>query len=467
MSRRKREAVACAAAKTNAGKGVGWKIFTNPRQIWIAAVALLLLGLGAAGAFSGKYKQSFAPGNEASINAATEPQQSVTHPSLLSKEYIYAGGRMLAVEDAANSISGTTPYGTTQPNQAAKFVPDVLITASGAPSVTTTTDSAGYYLLSNLTVGGNYTVAPSKPGYVSGGNSGITSFDATLVLRCVAANQACLLTPNEKIAADTNNDGTITSFDATLILRYVAANAQTANTGDVGDWEFIPNVREYLPLPGALAGENYTAIIIGEINGSWTPPPAGSVPAPEEIQQQSETEKAGILAQAKNLSTKIADGAIPVVSTAEQSQQQQPGTEGAMQISLPEDAAAAQGSTITIPVTLTNNTGTQLSAFSFDVQFNPAFLRPAGAEAVNTTGTISGDCEVIENTVTPGKVVIAGACRNNITAAAGTLVKLRFTVVGHPNNAAPEARALKFRLTHFEDSTGRQIAVGRTNGSVR
>ena len=135
-------------------------------------------------------------------------------------------------------------------------------------STTAVTNNLGAYILDNLTAEGAYTVTPSKTGNVNG----ITPFDATLVLRCVAAGTAnCTLTNNQKLAADTNNSNSITPFDATQILRFVAANAQTNATEQVGNWKFVPDSRNYSPLSNSLTNENYEAILIGKINGSWMP----------------------------------------------------------------------------------------------------------------------------------------------------------------------------------------------------
>jgi hypothetical protein len=167
-----------------------------------------------------------------------------------------------------SSISGTVSYGTAPIGQS-KFVSVVLMSAAGTPSGTASTNSFGAYLLENLTTNNNYTVTPSKTGNING----ISPFDATLILRCVAAGPTnCTLTDNQKIAANTNGDNSISPFDATLILRFVAANAQTANTGQVGNWKFNPVSRNYTPLTGSLSNEHYEAILIGEVNGSWIAP---------------------------------------------------------------------------------------------------------------------------------------------------------------------------------------------------
>jgi hypothetical protein len=163
------------------------------------------------------------------------------------------------------SVTGTISYGTTPVNQTTKFVSSAMLTVSGgsvSPVMTTADGAFGF----NLTPNGQYTVTPSKSGEIKGS---ISSFDATLILRCVAAGNGCAFTPNQRIAGDTNNDNQITSFDATQILRFVAANSQNANTGQVGNWKFTPAAIDYLPLDSSRTNQNFEAILVGEVSGDW------------------------------------------------------------------------------------------------------------------------------------------------------------------------------------------------------
>jgi hypothetical protein len=167
------------------------------------------------------------------------------------------------------NVEGNVTYGTPLVTYPAKYVPNVSFTSSGDYSTTALTNNFGAYSLTNLFTGGYYTVTPAKTGNVNG----ISPSDATLVLRHIAANGAGpnALSANQQIAADTNGEGGITAFDATLILRYVATNSQNANTGLVGNWKFLPGSQSYQPLNGSALNQNYTAILIGEINGNWAP----------------------------------------------------------------------------------------------------------------------------------------------------------------------------------------------------
>ncbi|MDQ4120779.1 MAG: hypothetical protein M3209_04965 [Acidobacteriota bacterium] len=168
---------------------------------------------------------------------------------------------------SARCNAGTVTYGT---SLVTKRVSGVLISAVGASSANATTGSTGAYLLDNLTSGGNYTITPSKTGNVNG----ITAFDATLILRHVAAGGVGpnALTANQQLAANTDGITGVTAFDATLILRYVSANGANANTGQTGNWSFSPNQLTYNPLPNSMISQNFTAILLGEVDGDWVAP---------------------------------------------------------------------------------------------------------------------------------------------------------------------------------------------------
>jgi hypothetical protein len=179
------------------------------------------------------------------------------------------GAYTISLTSPFYNISGAVTYGTTPIGQTPKVVSNVSLAVTGATSVSATTNVLGIYSLENLTANGEYTVTPTKSGNVNG----ISPSDATMVLRHVAANGQGpnVLNPNQILAADANGDGNISPFDATLILRYIAAGAPNANTGQVGNWKFDPVSRPYQPLNIMVSNDNYSAVIVGEVNGSWTP----------------------------------------------------------------------------------------------------------------------------------------------------------------------------------------------------
>lgn len=358
-------------------------------------------------------------------------------------------------QTAATSISGNVNYAITPINQSQKKVSGVLVYATGPSNGAATSDSAGAYQINNLTAGGQYTVVASK----TGDFNGITPFDATLVLRHVAANGqgANALSANQQLAADANNSGTITPFDATLILRFVAANGKTANTGAVGDWKFAPASQSYASVSNSLTNENYEAVLIGEVNGSWTPP-ANSSAMETGAAKDDETP----------------DETNPV---SEQEDEFLAGTDDATadaEISLPIELSAANGEDVlVVPVLLTNYAGRNVSGYSFDLRFDPTVLQPDEAMAVDTTETLSQGLTVVHNASKSGRIGVAvsggsGGNSKNNAAGAGTLLKLRFKVIGAARGKSGGETALSFRQTPvFEDGEGDLLKVKRTGGTIR
>ncbi|HEX8567965.1 MAG TPA: hypothetical protein VF648_20170 [Pyrinomonadaceae bacterium] len=70
--------------------------------------------------------------------------------------------------------------------------------------------------------------------------------------------------------------------------------------------------------------------------------------------------------------------------------------------------------------------GARVSSFGFAVTYNEKIRQPLGF-AIETTGTLAEGCVVTSNTDIPGRIGIAGTCPNGVAAAAGSLLKLRFT----------------------------------------
>ncbi|MDQ4121425.1 MAG: M12 family metallo-peptidase [Acidobacteriota bacterium] len=380
-------------------------------------------------------------------------------------------------QPTAASIAGVVSYGTTPQNNPTKYVPGVLMSAAivGGNTATDTTTATGAYTLANLTSGGSYTVTPSK----SGDRNGITAFDATLVLRCVAAGANCALTPNQKRAANTDGDNDVTAFDATQILRFVAANGQNVNTGQVGNWKFDPANRPYPALNSALTTEHYTAFLIGEIDGDWaaTPPP---IPADE---FQKEEYKIALLKK-EDLSVILTLGNAASARTL-QEQWLEELTDGRnktkeasleqaeIQISLPENVSATAGSIVRIPVMLRNPTGKEISAYNFAVRFDPEVLQIEDA-AIDAAESLSNNgFLIVVDTNARGRIGIAATSINNSVSGSGTLVYLNFKVTGVRNGLTiVTTTALSFETTKrdggitFKDTFGNKASLASTNGTL-
>jgi hypothetical protein len=323
---------------------------------------------------------------------------------------------LVLVPTVNNQISGTVTYGIIG-SQGLKYVPHVLFTATGTPSSSGQSDLLGAYLLTGLT-NGNYTVSSSKSDNVNG----ISAYDATLTMRYVAAG-GLTLTPNQQIAADADGNGTVTLLDATQILRFIAAGGQTGQTGQAGNWKFLPPSRSYAPLASSVGNENYEAILVGEVSGNWTPPAAFANPA--EVDKDC----------GKTL----------------------PNSPTAIDLSIPVNLVNISGSTITIPVSIVNTS--TISGYQFAVTYDPTVLQPANP-SISTTGTLSASFNVVSDTSTSGRVGIAAAGGNNSITGTGTLLNLRFTVIGQPRATS----GLNFINVLSEDDNGTGITTTPSNG---
>jgi parallel beta-helix repeat protein len=324
-------------------------------------------------------------------------------------------------------VSGTVFYGTAPANQQ-RFVPGVTMSVSGAPEMSTSTNSTGYYTVRNLAAGGSYTVTPSKRDHVNG----ISSFDATLVLRHVAAGGNGILNDNQRIAADINNSSGVTAFDATQILRFVAAGGSTPSAGEAGNWKFVLSSRSYGSVTNSFSGQNYDGILVGDVNGSWVPPTFLNSPeeADEEIHDKDQ------FGLARKPETRV-------------------------QLSLPDSAMFESNGTIVFPVTLTNYSGTQISSFSFGVAYDPNVMQPA-AQAVDLADILSNDagCAVVTNIAQAGRIGIAVSCPTLGIAGAETQLNLHFRANGKARSKSDASAALTFSQSPiFEDSNGQLLSA--------
>ncbi|MBL7095867.1 T9SS type A sorting domain-containing protein [candidate division KSB1 bacterium] len=186
----------------------------------------------------------------------------------------------IRVEDAANSacfdisnsdftikdnplfnISGTVKYyegDTPVPNVELNLMPNNIITL---------TDADGNYGFNDLQGGIDYTVTPSKVSGTDQNSLTITSQDAYQTSQFTFG----IITPNQyqTLTADVDGDGKILMWDASLILRH-SIGQQLPDSITIGDWWFDPLERNYPSLNSNQTNQDYTAVVIGDVNGSWS-----------------------------------------------------------------------------------------------------------------------------------------------------------------------------------------------------
>lgn len=162
------------------------------------------------------------------------------------------------------------------------------------------TDAEGNFEFSDD--GSNSMLRPRKR---FGSNCAITAEDATYVLGYVAGLHG--LSPNQRLAADVTGDSTVTALDADYILRFAQGQLLQFPVACLcdSDWVFVPDPSStpghtrapqvsggqcvmgeisYPTLTPPTAGQDFVAILFGDVNGDWSPevatPCAEGTPAP-------------------------------------------------------------------------------------------------------------------------------------------------------------------------------------------
>ncbi len=284
-------------------------------------------------------------------------------------------------------ISGTITYGNAIP-AGTRFVSNVLLSAAGSPNVSGTTGFPdGSYLLSGFG-SGVYTVTPAK---ISGVTS-ISSFDAAKIAQHSSGPPNPQLNATQLIVADVSGNGSVTSFDAGMIAKFAVGPPFTPpGVGSTGTWRFTPASRNYASVTGSIAGENYTAFLMGEVSGNWTN-----------------------------------TAARPIIDRN--------GPERSIAVVLPRVVTPADKQVV-IPAAIQGAADKGIISYEFELKYDPSILQPL-TEPVDLTGTVSRGLVAVTNASEPGllRVVIYGAMP--ITEN-GILLNLRFLAVGLSGSVSP------------------------------
>lgn len=156
------------------------------------------------------------------------------------------------------NISGTISY-CLSPNL--NPVPDVTVSLTGDAAGSAMSDGSGNYTLMAVPPGGNYIVTPSKAPLMPD-TTGINTVDVIAVQRHFLSiapfPPGCALT-----AADVNGDSNVDTLDVIAIQRF--ALGFSAGIANVGKYSFDPASRSYSPLTGNQTGQDYNALIFGDV----------------------------------------------------------------------------------------------------------------------------------------------------------------------------------------------------------
>jgi plastocyanin len=290
----------------------------------------------------------------------------------------------------AASISGTITYGNAIP-ASTRFVSNVLLSGAGSPNVATTSSfPGGTYTLTGFGAG-SYTVTPTK----TTGQNSITSFDAAKIAQHAAG--IIMLTGNQLVVADVSNNGIISSFDAAFVGRYVVG---APPFGITGNWKFNPASKTYPSVDTSVTGEDYTALLMGEVSGNW----------------------------ANTAARPVYTGPDPSASDNTS------GLARPVEVNLP-DLVSAAGDELVIPVRLDGAADKGIISYEFELSYDSSVILPL-ADPTDVKGTASRALFAIVNANEPGllRVVVYGPLPID---ADGVLLKLRFTAVGKPGTLSP------------------------------
>ncbi|MEH7076666.1 S8 family serine peptidase [Neobacillus drentensis] len=123
-------------------------------------------------------------------------------------------------------------------------------------------DVSGYFALSGIRSGG-YTLKPSKSDDING----ISSYDASMILQYAVG--LIQLDDYQKIAADVDGNGMINALDAAYVLEKSVDLIDLPFPGAGKVWTFTGGDRKYDNLSSDVSYQDFTAILLGDVNGDW------------------------------------------------------------------------------------------------------------------------------------------------------------------------------------------------------
>jgi subtilisin-like proprotein convertase family protein len=304
---------------------------------------------------------------------------------------ITAAGQDFVVTQSAPassvSVGGSVTYfGGSNPS-----VPSVTLSLSGGSSGTALSDAGGQYTISGISSGSSGTLTPSKSGSVAG----IASADASRVAQYSAG--LITLTANQLIAADASGNGTVSSLDASRIAQYIVG---LNPLGATGTWKFSPASRSFSSLTSSATGENFTAILVGDVTGNWS------------ATALSEGDEPSALLDSV-LEKDLAAFPLAIMRRS-----------------------AVSGDIVTIPVTVGDVTNRGVTSFDLVLSFDPEVLEPVMERPVDNMGTLSANFAVVPNPNVPGRLVVSAYSVAPMVGE-GALINLVFRVKGGDGASTP------------------------------
>ena len=167
------------------------------------------------------------------------------------------------------------------------------MTLTGSSSGSTITDGSGNYSFTSLLSGGNYTVTPSKAP-LAAGSAGITIVDVVAAQR-QALNLGAPLTGCRLTAADVNNNSSVDTVDVIAIQRF--SLGLTTGIANTGKYNFTPASRTYSAIVTDQNGQNYNALIYGDVSSGFVHRPENG-PSPDSVAEETKSDDVGMKIEA-------------------------------------------------------------------------------------------------------------------------------------------------------------------------
>jgi len=282
-----------------------------------------------------------------------------------------------------------------------------------------TTPANGTFGFATLVEGLAYEIEASKGGSYS---EGVSTLDLVLIQRHILGVQA-LNDSYKLIAADANNDGAVTASDLIELRKLILGLTSTLNNNT--SWRFAVagtpvNVNPISfderinvnPLTGEIAGQDFVAIKIGDVNG--------------------------------NASTDVTNPTVESRSNND------------VNLTIAERAVEA-GETVAIPVTAANFN--EVFGYQFTMNLNGASFVGVESGAIemnaNNVGVLSND------------VVTMSFASNEAVSAKGDDVLFTMIVKANKAGNVSEMMTLNSDVTATESYVGAEMTVGKVSLNVR
>ena len=344
---------------------------------------------------------------------------------------VVIGGETLSINQAAptnGSVAGTVRYFFGQ-NPVA--VPGVTLSASGSQNISGTSASNGGFSITGFGSGA-YTLTPSRTGGAT--TAHISALDASTVAQYSV--QLISLTANQQISADVTNDGTISALDASRIAQWSVGI--TLPAGDLtGTWKFAPSSRSYTSVTEALTSQDFTAILMGDVTGNWTPAQSlGSLESLESL----ESRKSDRVDVAKAIGFQLppTELQIPGIRSSWtdsfrdksciESRSNPSNFAGAIidqRKTLSTDNCLLTTDLIEIPISISD--AMSILAYDAVIAYDAEVLEPVFERPISSTDTLSTNFNVVVNRSEIGRLKI-GAYGIAPVTGDGDLIVLRFRV---------------------------------------